>query len=86
MFGKPGWFREKTMRVTVVPATWQGWLYAAAWGAAVTVPTVALMIQALVPEAFIWLTASLGALRLDLRKIRSASRRWDHEQVLVIRE
>ena len=86
MFGKPGWFRERTMRIALMPATWQGWLYAGAWGAAVTIPAIALLGENLLPETLVWLTASLGALGLDVRQMRRAASRWEKDEVLVIRE
>ena len=87
MFGKPGWFRQRTLRIAALPATWQGWLYAGAWAGAVTLPSIALFNENLLPETLIWLTASLGALGLDVRQMRrQAHQRWNSEDVLVIRE
>lgn len=71
MFGKPTWFRAKTIGWGLAPTRWQGWVYTAAWAAAITVPFVTLISRSppLVPEAVIWLLASMGVLVWDVRSI-----------------
>lgn len=72
MFGNPDWFRAKTIGWGLTPTRWQGWAYAGAWTAAITVPFVMLLTRQLVPEAMVWVAASVGALVWDVRQILRA--------------
>ena len=70
MFGKPQWFRPKSIGVGIVPVSWQGWLYTAGWTSAVTIPFLLLIGRHQPFEATIWMVVSLGALFFDVRQIR----------------
>lgn len=72
MFGKPEWFRKKAWGWGLVPVTWQGYAYTAAWCALFVIPFVALVASRRVPEALIWLAASVGGLYWDVRQMYAA--------------
>jgi hypothetical protein len=84
MFGNPVWFREKEVGWGLVPVTWQGWLYAAAWLAVVACPFVLLVERQQAIEALIWMAASSSTLAWDVRGILQSKRRSD--DVLYIGE
>lgn len=79
MFAQAAWFQLAPMRHRrrhyLRPATWQGRAYAAAWGAAIALPTLALLSRGQLPEMLLWLAASLGTLLWDLRPVRQELRR-----------
>jgi hypothetical protein len=83
MFGKPQWFRPKTIGWGLTPITWQGWVYTVVWAAVMIVPFVGLISSARWLEGSIWLAASIGALTWDvaaiLREINTVE-----EDVLII--
>jgi len=70
MFGKPHWFKPKTFGWGLTPITWQGWIYTLIWTAVLVVPFILLQSRFQFVEAFIWLTASIVALTLDVWHIR----------------
>jgi hypothetical protein len=72
MFGDPAWFRAKTIGWGLVPTRWQGWAYTGLWAVAITVPFVMMLSRHLVPEALVWVGASIGALVWDVRNILRA--------------
>lgn len=72
MFGQPDWFKAKTIGWGLVPTRWQGWVYAAVWTTAIAVPFILLLSRHLVPEAMVWMGASVGALVWDVRQILRA--------------
>ena len=69
MFGKPDWFRVKTVGWGLRPVKWKGWLYSVAWGAAICLPFVALLSNRLGVEAIIWLVVAMSAFLWDVRQI-----------------
>lgn len=78
MFGKPEWFRDKKIGWGLIPVSWQGWTYTAAWGAAITGPFVALMSQSnatmtyRLGSALIWTAFMLSGLVWDVWQIKRA--------------
>ena len=69
MFGKPHWFRAKSFGWGLVPIRWQGWVYSAAWIAAIGLPFVLLLLRHQPLEAAAWLSLSVGALTYDVWQI-----------------
>jgi hypothetical protein len=69
MFGKPTWFRPKAIGWGLVPISWQGWLYTAAWGSAIAGPFVLLVTRHQPLEATAWMGLSIGALVYDVAQI-----------------
>ena len=84
MFGNPDWFREKKIGWGLTPISWQGWIYSAIWAAIITSPFVALLGYRLVPEALMWMAASVGALVWDVRQILRAMRSAVQHEVFII--
>jgi len=74
MFGKPQWFRPKTIGWGLVPVTWQGWGYAAGWGGAIALPFLVLLERHQPLEATAWMALSVGALTFDVWQILHAIR------------
>jgi hypothetical protein len=74
MFGKPQWFRPKTIGWGLVPITWQGWLYTGGWGGAIALPFLTLVARHQPLEAMIWMALSIGALACDVWQILRAIR------------
>ena len=70
MFGNPSWFRAKRVGWGLVPVSWQGWVYTVVWSGALVLPFLILLSIARVPEALIWLTASIAALCWDVAQVR----------------
>ena len=69
MFGKREWFRRQALAWSVVPAKWQGWVYAAAWSAGISMPTLLLLARHQPLEAGTWLVLSLVALAYEIRQM-----------------
>lgn len=87
MFGNPEWFRERKIGWGVVPVSWRGWGYVAAWIAVMAVPFMALLSRELLAESLVWLAASMGTLLLDVHQILKAKRQAERaENVLYIGE
>lgn len=84
MFGKPQWFRKKTVGWGLVPTCWQGWLYTAGWGATVAIPFFGLLTSGLGIEALIWGAVVGGAFLIDVRKVLRATSTGAESEVLVI--
>jgi hypothetical protein len=74
MFGKPQWFRPKTLGWGLVPVTWQGWTYTAGWALAITLPFLLLLGRHQPLEAMAWMGLSVGALICDVWHILRAIR------------
>jgi hypothetical protein len=74
MFGKPQWFRPKTFGWGLVPVTWQGWAYTAAWMLAIALPFLVLIGRHQALEAMCWLCLSSGALIYDIRQLLRVAR------------
>ena len=72
MFGKPNWFRPKTLGWGLTPITWQGWAYAGVWSALLAVPFSLLMIRYQWMEGLAWLGCGIGLLVYDVRSILTA--------------
>ncbi len=77
MFGKPEWFRPKKLGWGIVPAVWQGWVYAIVWAFAIILPFVVLVERHQSVEAIIWLAITIMLLFREVREILSALRRAD---------
>jgi hypothetical protein len=84
MFGKPDWFRLKTVGWGLRPVTWRGWAYAAAWIGVIAAPFVLLLARHQAPEALVWLTATLGTLGWDVHGIRKEIRGENGRGLLYI--
>ena len=69
MFGKPEWFREKTVGWGLVPITWRGWVYSLIWSGVIIGPFLVLLCMMKIPESIIWIAAGIGSLTLDVRSI-----------------
>ena len=69
MFGKPEWFREKTIGWGLFPITWQGWAYALVWTGLIIGPFIGLLSTGRVPESLVWMGASIGFVCWDVRQI-----------------
>lgn len=74
MFGKPQWFRPKTVGWGLTPITWQGWLYTLCWAAVLVLPFLVLIWRHQPVEATAWLAIGIGALCYDVRQILHAIR------------
>lgn len=74
MFGKPEWFKPKTIGWGLHPVTWQGWGYTAAWCGVLVVPFLVLLSWHPQPpvEALTWLAIGVSALVYDVRTILRA--------------
>lgn len=70
MFGNPTWFRKKTVGWGLVPVSWQGWTYSAAWSAFIGTPFLTLVSHGKGLESAVWLAFSIGTLVWDVRQIR----------------
>jgi hypothetical protein len=85
MFGKPEWFREKTVGWGLTPAKWQGWAYAIVWGGVLTLPFLAFLLSLhRVPEALLWLGFGTIMLTWDVRGIIREMRHQAAGDVFVI--
>ncbi len=69
MFGNPQWFRPKTIGFGLVPRSWQGWAYSAAWGSTISLPFWLLVDRHQSIEALLWLALSIGAMAYDVWQI-----------------
>ena len=69
MFGKHHWFVKKRFGWGLSPVTWQGWSYTAIWCAVMIAPFLVLLRLGLLPQAGIWLVASMGVLVWDVKEI-----------------
>jgi hypothetical protein len=74
MFGKPQWFRPKTLGFGLVPISWQGWLYTASWASAIGLPFLVLITRRQPLEAMGWMGLAVGALTYDVWQILQAIR------------
>jgi hypothetical protein len=74
MFGKPQWFRPKTLGWGLVPIAWQGWIYTAGWGTAIGLPFLLLIGRHQPMEAMAWMGLSISALTYDVWQILRAIR------------
>lgn len=72
MFGKPEWFTECCKSKRLIPATWQGWLYALVCLAATILPAMLLIAASRVPEAAIWGVVVAAFVYWDLRRVHMA--------------
>jgi len=74
MFGKPQWFKAKTIGFGLVPIRWQGWIYVGCWVAGMALPFMLLLARHQPLEATAWLALAIGALTYDIWHIRRAIR------------
>jgi hypothetical protein len=74
MFGKPQWFKAKTIGWGLVPIRWQGWTYAACWVAGIALPFMLLLTRHQPLEATAWLAIAVSALAYDVWQILRAIR------------
>ena len=72
MFGKPHWFKPRTIGWGLNPITWQGWVYSLIWVAVLVVPFCALLYRGQRIESAIWFVAALVLLIWDTRQILKA--------------
>lgn len=86
MFGKPQWFRDKKIGWGLVPITWQGWAYTGIWSLVIAIPFLVMVLafSNRIPEAIIWLGASIVALVFDVRKIKKAKRDEERSKLMFI--
>jgi hypothetical protein len=75
VFGKPHWFRVKTIGWGLVPIRWQGWAYTASWIAVITLPFVLFLARHQSLEAMAWLTLAVGGLTYDVWHLVRAIRK-----------
>lgn len=83
MFGKPQWFKEKTVGWGLHPVTWQGWVYTLIWAGVLVIPFVALLMMRREAEAAVWLAASAGALLWDVHEIVQQVRKLPREVLYI---
>jgi hypothetical protein len=69
MFGKPHWFRKKTVGWGLTPVTFMGRTYAGIWAAVLVLPFAMLVMRHQPIEGMIWLVAAGGFLLYDVRHI-----------------
>lgn len=74
MFGKPEWFRAKTVSFGLRPVRWQGWLYAGGWATTIALPFLLLVGRHQPLEAAAWLALSTSGLVYDVWQILRAMR------------
>ncbi len=79
MFGKPQWFRPKTVGWGLTPVTWQGWGFTLAWVLVILLPFWALALRLQWPEALLWVGVAIGLLCLEVRQILQQIRRSETE-------
>ena len=70
MFGKPGWFRQKTVGWGLRPVSWKGWLYAVVWAGVISVPFIGLLANHLLFESLVWVVVMMVALLWDVQQVR----------------
>jgi hypothetical protein len=69
MFGKPQWFRPKTLGWGLIPVSWQGWIYTVGWAAGIGLPFLLLLGQEKALEAMGWMGFAIGLLTYDVWQI-----------------
>lgn len=69
MFGRPEWFKTRTISVRT-PACLAGWLYLTGWGTAIGLPSWLFLDAGRIPEAVAWLAVSSVACFWDCRHSR----------------
>lgn len=69
MFGKPEWFRKKSVGWGVRPVTWKGWLYGVLWAGVICIPFIALLAHAKVLESLIWVVVMMFAMLWDVQGV-----------------
>lgn len=74
MLGNPQWFRAKAVGFGLVPTSWRGWAYSAAWGGTIGLPFLLMLGRHQSLEAMLWLALSIGAMGYDVWKIMRAIR------------
>lgn len=74
MFGKPQWFRPRTISWGLAPVTWQGWLYTGGWTIAMVLPFLLLIGRHQPLEAAAWMGLMMAALTYDVWQLRRAIR------------
>lgn len=84
MFGKPDWFRPKTIGWGLTPVRWQGWAYSAAWMGVICVPFVWLVLRGQNGESMAWLAVTIGALIYDVRGILQQIRRGNSDESPIL--
>ena len=72
MFGKPHWFRKRTVGWGLTPVNFQGRAYAWIWAAILVLPFALLVIRHQPVEGLVWLAAAGGFLIYDIRHIMVA--------------
>lgn len=83
MLGNPRWFKRTSFGVGLRPATLQGWLATAGWGAFFALPALALAGRGRGWESLIWLAFSGW---MCSREIRGALAEFRREELFVIDE
>jgi hypothetical protein len=89
MFGKPAWFRKKSVGWGLRPVSWRGWLYALTWVGVICLPFAVLLASQRVFESLIWVGAMMGALLWDVRQVilqMDGAGAGDESEILVIDE
>ena len=81
VFGKAEWFHPHPSGRTVTPSCWQGWVYTAAWSAALIIPLLYLVIHLQIPEALFWMIASVAALLWDVTQMRRSEQQLEDLEV-----
>ena len=85
MFGKPQWFRKKTVGWGLRPVSWKGWGYALSWAAVICVPFIALLVHHKLFESLVWVVAMMFALLWDVQQVmRELGRPTRHDADLLI--
>jgi hypothetical protein len=79
MFGKPEWFKPKTFGWGIHPICWQGWTWLGVWLVVILTPYIAFLADKppRLAEGFIWLTAMLGVMLVDVYQILKGMNRGD---------
>jgi hypothetical protein len=83
MFGKPEWFVPKKFGWGLTPVTWQGWVYALAWAAAIALPANVLFFTRGWPESVLWALAMIAFLAFDVKLILRAMKRREEDKELL---
>ena len=69
MFGKPHWFRKKTVGWGLRPVSGRAGGMLFAWAAVICVPFIALLVHHKLFESLVWVVAMMFALLWDVQQV-----------------
>jgi hypothetical protein len=85
MFGKPEWFANQKGKLGFRPVHWKGWAYFGSFGAAVLVPSSAMLVTGKWIEAGVWSVLSASTFAFDwIKTRRRASKEYELANLFYI--